>query len=74
MVAYGFLRIPAFDDMQVQLKPGTTPVVVDEDASVSFDAADYVDLIASDAVEVWAPASSAPSARRRRAQPRARAR
>ena len=52
VVAYGFLRIPAFDDMQVQLKPGTTPVVVDEDASVSFDAADYVDLIASDAVEV----------------------
>jgi len=52
VVAYGFLRIPAFDDMQVQLKPGSTPVVVDEDASASFDVSDYVDLTASDAVEV----------------------
>lgn len=52
VVAYGFLRIPAFDDMQVQLKPASTPVVVDEDASVSFDAADYVDLTSSDALEV----------------------
>lgn len=52
VVAYGFLRIPAFDDMQVQLKPGSTPVVVDEDAAASFDVSDYVDLTASDAVEV----------------------
>lgn len=52
VVGYGFLRIPAFDDMQVQLKPGATPVVVDEDASASFDVGDYVDLTSSDAVEV----------------------
>ncbi|PRB17303.1 Ig-like domain-containing protein [Microbacterium sp. MYb62] len=52
VVAYGFLRIPAFDDMQVQLKPGATPVVVDEDASASFAVGDYVDLASSDAVEV----------------------
>ncbi len=52
VVGYGFLHIPAFDDMQVQLKPGSTPVVVDEDASVSFAVRDYVDLPASDAVEL----------------------
>ncbi|MFF1540370.1 Ig-like domain-containing protein [Microbacterium sp. NPDC058269] len=52
VVAYGFLRIPAFDDMQVQLKPGSTPVVVDEDASASFPVSEYVDLSSSDAVEV----------------------
>lgn len=52
VVAYGFLRIPAFDDMQVQLKPGATPVVVDEDASASFRVGEYVDLSSSDAVEV----------------------
>ncbi|KJL21469.1 hypothetical protein RN51_02490 [Microbacterium oxydans] len=52
IVAYGFLRIPAFDDMQVQLKPGATPVVVDEDASASFRVSEYVDLSSSDAVEV----------------------
>lgn len=52
VVAYGFLRIPAFDDMQVQLKPGSTPVTVDEDASATFDVSDYVDLTASDAIEV----------------------
>ncbi len=52
VVAYGFLRIPAFDDMQVQLKPGSTPVAVDEDASASFRVSEFVDLSSSDAVEV----------------------
>lgn len=52
IVGYGFLRIPAFDDMQVQLKPGVTPVVVDEDESVSFALDEYVDLPSSDAIEV----------------------
>lgn len=52
VVAYGFLRIPAFDDMQIQLEPGATPVVVDEDASASFEVGDYLDLAASDAVEI----------------------
>lgn len=52
VVGHGFLRIPAFDDMQVQITPGTTPVTVDEDASVSFALADYVDLPASDSIEV----------------------
>ncbi|NKF32314.1 hypothetical protein HER21_38455, partial [Pseudomonas sp. BGM005] len=52
VVGHGFLHIPAFDDMQVQIKPGTTPVVVDEDASVSFGMSDYVDLASSDGIEV----------------------
>lgn len=51
VVAYGFLQIPAFDDMQVQLKPGATPVVVDEDASAAFAVSDYLDLASSAAVE-----------------------
>lgn len=52
IVAYGFLHIPAFDDMQVQIRPGATPVVVDEDASASFAVRDYVDLRGSDEIEV----------------------
>lgn len=52
IVGYGFLRIPAFDDMRVQLEPGSTPVVVDEDASVSFDVRDFVDLPSSDVIEI----------------------
>lgn len=52
VVAYGFLHIPAFDDMQVQITPGATPVVVDEDAEATFTVADYLDLAANDAVEI----------------------
>ncbi|MFT4258555.1 Ig-like domain-containing protein [Microbacterium sp.] len=52
VVGYGFLHIPAFDDMQVQLVPGATPVIVDEDEAVSFDVREYVDLPAADAVEI----------------------
>lgn len=54
IVAYGFLHIPPFDDLRVQLKAGVTPVVVDEQKSKSFDVADFVDLPASDAIEVAA--------------------
>ncbi|WP_431791854.1 Ig-like domain-containing protein [Microbacterium paraoxydans] len=59
VTAYGFLRIPAFDDMQVQLVPGATPVVVDEDAAVSFAVQDYLDLPSSDAVEIGSGAFTA---------------
>lgn len=51
VVAYGFLHIPSFDDLRVQLKPGVTPVVVDEEKSKAFQVADYLDLPASDRVE-----------------------
>ncbi|MFK4853427.1 Ig-like domain-containing protein [Microbacterium sp. ZW T6_19] len=52
VVAYGFLRIPPFDDLRVQLKPGVTPVVVDEEKSKAFDVIDYLDLPSSDRVEL----------------------
>ncbi|WP_341940449.1 Ig-like domain-containing protein [Microbacterium sp. LWH10-1.2] len=52
VVAYGFLHIPPFDDLRVQLKPGVTPVVVDEEKSKPFDVTDYVDLPSSDRIEV----------------------
>lgn len=52
VVAYGFLHIPAFDDLRVQLKPETKPVMVDEDASEQFDVRELLDLPASDAVDV----------------------
>lgn len=52
VVAYGFLRIPPFDDLRVQLKPGVTPVVVDEDKTETFAVTDYLDLPSSDRVEV----------------------
>ncbi|QMU97063.1 hypothetical protein FVO59_07375 [Microbacterium esteraromaticum] len=52
VVGYGFLHVPAFDDMRVQLKPGADPVVVDEDASKSFDVRDFLDLPQSDEVEI----------------------
>lgn len=52
IVAYGFLHIPAFDDMQVQIRPGATPVVVDEDAEAAFAVREYVDLRGSDDIEI----------------------
>ncbi|MGX1793004.1 Ig-like domain-containing protein [Microbacterium sp. NPDC055312] len=52
VVGYGFLHIPAFDDMRVQLKQGVKPVVVDEDASKTFDVRELLDLPASDDVDL----------------------
>ncbi|MGO2746704.1 Ig-like domain-containing protein [Microbacterium sp.] len=52
ITGYGFLRIPAFDDMRVQLVPNATPVTVDENASVSFDIREFLDLPAADTVEI----------------------
>ena len=59
VVGYGFLHIPAFDDMQVQIKPGSSPVVVDEDASATFTVRDFVDLPSADAIEVGSDAFTA---------------
>lgn len=52
VVGYGFLHIPAFDDMRVQLKQGVKPVTVDEDASTTFDVREMLDLPASDGVQL----------------------
>jgi large repetitive protein len=51
VVSYGFLRIPAFDDMRVQLKPDAKPIRVGEQKSVTFDLADEVDVAPNDAIE-----------------------
>ncbi|MFS2243134.1 Ig-like domain-containing protein [Microbacterium sp. OR16] len=52
VVGYGFLHIPAFDDMRVQLKQGVAPLMVDEDASKTFDVREMLDLPASDEVRI----------------------
>jgi len=52
VVTYGFLRIPAFDDMRVQLKAGVEPVRVGEEESESFSVASMVDISPLDTLEV----------------------
>ena len=52
VVSYGFLRIPAFDNMRVQLKAAIDPVQVDEEKSVTIDVRSLVDLPASDDVQL----------------------
>lgn len=49
---YGFLRIPALDDMRVQLAPDITPVEVQEDSTVTFNVQDLLDIASADSVEV----------------------
>jgi hypothetical protein len=51
VVSYGFLRIPAFDDMRVQLKADAKPIRVGEEKSVTFDLADEVDVGPNDTIE-----------------------
>lgn len=50
--AYGFLRIPAFDDMRVQLRGGLTAISVGEEASAAFSVADVVLVDEADRLEV----------------------
>ena len=50
--SFGFLRIPAFDDMRVQTKPNVKPIKVNEDKSVEFNVRDMLDLDAADPVEI----------------------
>ena len=52
VVARGFLRIPAFDDMRIQVRGSVDPVQVDEDKSVEFEVRDLLDLDASTDAEV----------------------
>lgn len=52
IASYGFLRIPAFDDMRVQLVSSALPIEVDEEKSVSIDVRSLVDLPASDDIEL----------------------
>lgn len=52
VVVHGFLRIPAFEDMRVQLNPVTVRIEVDEEKSVEFDVRDVLDLDRADVVEL----------------------
>lgn len=52
VVSYGFLRIPAFDDMRIQLRPSTSPISVPEEQSKEFDVRGLLDLVAGDDVEI----------------------
>ncbi|MBX3094835.1 MAG: hypothetical protein KF680_09925, partial [Cryobacterium sp.] len=50
--AHGFLRIPAFDDMRVQLSRVTARIEVDEEKSVEFDVREVLDLDGADVIEI----------------------
>lgn len=52
VTSYGFLRIPAFDDMRIQLRAGVEPVTVGEEQSAEFAIRELLDLVASDDVEI----------------------
>ena len=49
---YGFLRIPAFDDMRLQLRSNFEPITVAEEKSVEFDILDVIDADSSETVQV----------------------
>jgi hypothetical protein len=49
---YGFLRIPAFDDMRIQVRGSVDAVQVDEDKSVEFEVRDLLDLDAVEKVDI----------------------
>ncbi|GAA0428344.1 Ig-like domain-containing protein [Leifsonia naganoensis] len=51
-VGYGFLRIPAFDDMRLQLAGGLPAYKVGEEQSVSIPLKEAVDLASGDALQV----------------------
>ncbi|WP_084124542.1 Ig-like domain-containing protein [Demequina sp. NBRC 110054] len=51
-VGYGFLRIPALDDMRIQTATGLNAIEVDEDDSVEVVVRDLLGVGAGDAVEI----------------------
>lgn len=52
VTSHGFLRIPAFDDMRVQLRAGLDPVEVGEEKTAEVRVAELLDVDPSDGVEV----------------------
>lgn len=42
IVAYAFIRVPGFNDALPQLKPGTRPITVASESTVTIDLNDYV--------------------------------
>lgn len=51
-VGYGFLRIPALDDMRIQLKQDAQPIIVDEEKSVDVKLRDLLQLDPQDELEI----------------------
>ena len=49
---FGFLRVPAFDDMRVQLRAGLEPTEVGEELTAEVSVGELLDIDPSDAVEV----------------------
>jgi len=52
VVSYGFLRIPAFDDMRVQVRTNVEPVEVNEEKSIEFALRALLDIDRSDSIEI----------------------
>lgn len=52
LTTYGFLRIPALDDMRLQTKPAMAPVKVAEEGSVTIDLEASLDIGPRDQIEV----------------------
>ncbi|WP_084038539.1 Ig-like domain-containing protein [Demequina sp. NBRC 110053] len=52
VTSYGFLRIPALDDMRLQLAADIAPITVEEEASVDIDVRELLDIGPTDAVEL----------------------
>lgn len=52
VVSYGFLWIPPFDDMRVQLRSGVKPIEVGEENSIEFAIRNLLDLDAADKIEI----------------------
>ncbi|GAA1839953.1 fibronectin type III domain-containing protein [Agromyces salentinus] len=50
--AFGFLVVPASDDLRVQLRADADPIEVGEEQSVEFEVRELLDLPSGDAVEV----------------------
>lgn len=52
ITTYGFLRIPAFDEMRLQAKPSMNPITVAEEATASIDLKEALDIGPRDTIEL----------------------
>lgn len=54
VATYGFLRVPDFNDMRVQLAPDITPQEVEEDSTATFNVQELLDIASTDTIELRA--------------------
>lgn len=57
IVTYGFLRIPAFDDMRLQVKTGLDPIEIGEETTATIDLTTVIDMDPTDRLEIRDDAS-----------------